>query len=97
MTKKEVKQLLPFNTITKCEKEYHRLVKESFNFGGFDTESYEILVSCVMCIYSSLKYDSVAQLEKFFAGKENRRKSYYFCLFASEEEQRKAIKELLFV
>ena len=28
MTKKEVKQLLPFNTITKCEKEYHRLVKE---------------------------------------------------------------------
>ncbi len=28
MTKKEVKQLLPFNTITKCEKEYCRLVKK---------------------------------------------------------------------
>ena len=50
-----------------------------------------------MCIYSSLKNDSVAQLEKFFAGKENRRKSYYSYLFAGEEEQRKAIKELLFV
>lgn len=65
MTKKEVKQLLPFNTITKCEKEYYRLVKESFNFSGFDTESYETLVTCVMCIYSSLKNDSVAQLENF--------------------------------
>lgn len=97
MTKKEVKQLLPFNTITKCEKEYHRLVKASFDFGGFDTESYDTLITCVMCIYSSLKNDSVVQLEKFFAGKGNRRKSYYACLFASEEEQRKAIKELLFV
>ena len=97
MTKKEVKQLLPFNTITKCEKEYHRLVKESLNFGGFDAKSYETLISCVMSIYSSLKNDSVAQLEKFFAGKEIRRKSYYACLFASEEDKRKAIKELLFV
>ena len=50
-----------------------------------------------MCIYSSLKNDSIAQLEKFFAGKENRRESYYACLFASEEDQRKAIKELLFI
>ena len=76
MTKSEVKKMLPYNTITKCEKAYHEEVKHIFDFESVNTEKIEIIKACAFNIFTSHRNDSINQLEKFFAGKENRRKSW---------------------
>lgn len=51
MTKKEVKILLPYNTISKCEKAYREEIQKTFDFSGLDTEKIELIKSCVYNIY----------------------------------------------
>lgn len=76
MTKADVKRILPYNTIAKCEKAYHEEMKKVFDFEGINMQQIEIIEACIYNIYTSIRNDSQAQLEKFFAGKENRRKSF---------------------